>query len=290
MIIKNYQVFIYGIIISLYKLNEKSHESKIEILIIDDCPPISKMTSMIIDKKGYNNKYELSGEMGLKNINDKWCEKKNQYNIMLLDEAICIDKPNVELGGEAPEATPSDDKPFDDDEPFDAGVEADEETDPKKFIEQLTGKLGQSLRKYNEEQGQPDFDLEKFVVNSVLSATHTSEMDEDDKKDIIKKVNTAGNDESNDDGNSSDDNATDNGDNEFSGDDNGGDMGNDEFSGEEELEETVYENFFLDKPKKFPSLRLIVTNSFDICNSLLYFILFSLNLDSIKSPYCFSRA
>ena len=154
-----------------------------------------------------------------------------------------------DFGGDensAPEPAPSDDKPFDD-EPFDAGVEADEETDPKKFIEQLTGKLGQSLRKYNEEQGQPDFDLEKFVVNSVLSATHTSEMDEDDKKDIIKKVNTAGNDESNDDGNSSDDNATDNGDNEFGGDDNGGDMGSDDNGGEEDLEETVYENFFLDK-------------------------------------------
>ena len=157
-----------------------------------------------------------------------------------------------DFGGDensAPEPAPSDDKPFDD-KPFDAGVEADEETDPKKFIEQLTGKLGQSLRKYNEEQGQPDFDLEKFVVNSVLSATHTSEMDEDDKKDIIKKVNTAGNDESNDDGNSSNDNSTDDGSNEFGDDDNGGDMGNVDNGGEEDLEETVYENFFLDKPKK----------------------------------------
>jgi hypothetical protein len=83
------------------------------------------------------------------------------------------------------------DKPFDD-EPFDAGVEADEETDPKKFIEQLTGKLGQSLRKYTEEQGQPDFELEKFAINSLLSATHTSEMDAEDQKDIITKVRTAG--------------------------------------------------------------------------------------------------
>ena len=82
----------------------------------------------------------------------------------------------------------SNDKPFDD-EPFDAGVEADEESDPKKFIQQLTGKLGQSLRKYNEEQGQPDFELEKFAINSLLSATHTSEMDAEDQKDIINKVN-----------------------------------------------------------------------------------------------------
>lgn len=85
----------------------------------------------------------------------------------------------------------SSDKPFDD-EPFNAGVEADEESDPKKFIEQLTGKLGQSLRKYNEEQGQPDYELEKFAINSLLSATHTSQMDVEDQKDIIKKVKEGG--------------------------------------------------------------------------------------------------
>ena len=89
------------------------------------------------------------------------------------------------------EAPATDDKPFDD-EPFDAGVEADEESDPKKFIQQLTGKLGQSLRKYNEEQGQPDFELEKFAINSLLSATHTGEMDAEDQKDIINKVRKSG--------------------------------------------------------------------------------------------------
>jgi hypothetical protein len=105
----------------------------------------------------------------------------------------------MDFGGDAGEQDPSqapapegsNDMPFDK-EPFDAGVEADEESDPKKFIEQLTGKLGQSLRKYTEEQGQPDFELEKFAINSVLSATHTSEMDSEDQKDIIKKVKEAG--------------------------------------------------------------------------------------------------
>jgi hypothetical protein len=104
------------------------------------------------------------------------------------------------------------DKPFDD-EPFDAGVEADEESDPKKFIEQLTGKLGQSLRKYNEDQGEPDFELEKFAVNSLLSATHTGEMDAEDQKSIIKKVKTSGkgdgDEESADDSENTDDTETD---------------------------------------------------------------------------------
>ena len=86
---------------------------------------------------------------------------------------------------------PSNDKPFDD-EPFDAGVEADENSDPKKYIEQLTGKLGQSLRKYEDEQGSPDFELEKFAINSLLSATHTAKMNPEDQKDIIKKVKSSG--------------------------------------------------------------------------------------------------
>ena len=90
-----------------------------------------------------------------------------------------------------PEVSPTDDKPFDD-TPFDAGVEADEDTDPEKYIQQLSGKLGTTLRKYTEDKGQPDFDLEKFAINSVISATHTAEMDEEDQKDIIKKVKTSG--------------------------------------------------------------------------------------------------
>tara|TARA_Y100000389_G_C17443806_1_gene510334 strand:- start:915 stop:2321 length:1407 start_codon:yes stop_codon:yes gene_type:complete len=91
-----------------------------------------------------------------------------------------------------------DEKPFDD-EPFDAGVETDEDEDPEKFIQQLSGKLGTSLRKYNDERDSPDFDLEKYAINSVISATHTSEMDEEDQKDIIRKVKTSGADDDNDD-------------------------------------------------------------------------------------------
>ncbi len=93
---------------------------------------------------------------------------------------------------EAPaEEAPKSDKPFDD-TPFDAGVEADEETDPVKFIQQLSGKLGTTLRKYTDDKGAPDFDLEKYAINSVISATHTAEMPEDDQKDIIDKIRDAG--------------------------------------------------------------------------------------------------
>lgn len=98
------------------------------------------------------------------------------------------DSEGESFGGED---EPKDDKPFDD-EPFDAGVEADEDEDPKKYIQQLAGKIGQSLRDYEKELGNPDFELEKFVINSVISATNTSEMDKEDQEDIIKKVETSG--------------------------------------------------------------------------------------------------
>ena len=56
--------------------------------------------------------------------------------------------------------------PFDSN--FDAGVEADEDEDPKKFIQQLTGKLSQSLRSYNESLPTPDVDLSKYVAGMIL--------------------------------------------------------------------------------------------------------------------------
>ena len=165
---------------------------------------------------------------------------------------------DLDFGGETPtEPTPempeapADDKPFDK-EPFDAGIDVDEESDPKKFIEKLSGKIGQSLRDYTEKQGQPDFELEKFAINSLVSATHTSEMDEEDRNDIIKKINKAGeNDSENpdmDDDSNNDDFGNDNGDGD------GADFGGtSQDSGNEELDEIkIFENknIFLKQPKK----------------------------------------
>lgn len=50
---------------------------------------------------------------------------------------------------------------------FDPGVDTDENEDPKKFIQQLAGKLSQSLRKYNSQLPQPDVDLNKYVAGMV---------------------------------------------------------------------------------------------------------------------------
>ena len=95
---------------------------------------------------------------------------------------------NDEMGGEMPDAG-NEEMPTDFDSNFDAGVEADEETDPKRFIQQLTGKLSQSLSSYNNENGEPDTELGKYVLG-MLVKQGVKGMDEKDKKEIIKKINT----------------------------------------------------------------------------------------------------
>lgn len=98
------------------------------------------------------------------------------------DEAM--DDMNTNMGGDENQM------PSDFDSNFDAGVEADEETDPKRFIQQLTGKLSQSLNSYNNENGEPDTELGKYVLG-MLVKQGVKGMDETDKKEIIKKINTS---------------------------------------------------------------------------------------------------
>jgi hypothetical protein len=70
---------------------------------------------------------------------------------------------------------------------FDAGVEANEEEDPKKFIQQLTGKLSQSLQKYNDNNGQPDVELNKYVAGMITKQAMKG-LSENDAEEIIDKV------------------------------------------------------------------------------------------------------
>ena len=71
---------------------------------------------------------------------------------------------------------------------FDAGVEADEDTDPKKYIQQLTGKLSQTLQSFSTENGGADPELCKYVAN-MITVQAAKGLSEEDKKDVIKKIN-----------------------------------------------------------------------------------------------------
>ena len=71
-----------------------------------------------------------------------------------------------------------------DDEEVDVDLDAEEGDDNTKKIQKYTGKIGQMLRDMDE----VDSDLEKYVINSIISAMHLDEMDEGDKEDIIAKL------------------------------------------------------------------------------------------------------
>jgi len=94
--------------------------------------------------------------------------------------------PPMEMGAEQPgmgSGQGDEEMPFGN-EKFDAGV-GDEDADPKKYIEKLTGKLAQKLRDYN--GTEQDVDLNKFVINSLIPAA-IPQMDDTEAKDVIKKV------------------------------------------------------------------------------------------------------
>lgn len=88
--------------------------------------------------------------------------------------------PMNDMGGEQ-----GNDEQFDAD--FDAGVEADENSDPKRYIQQLAGKLSQSLRKYNESLPNPDVDLNKYVAGMANDAA-VEGLSPEDVEEIINKI------------------------------------------------------------------------------------------------------
>lgn len=96
---------------------------------------------------------------------------------------------NMDMGMEQNMSMQQPQQNFDAD--FDAGVEANEEEDPKKFIQQLTGKLSQSLRKYNGSLPKPDAELSKYVAGMILKQA-VEGLSKDDVADIIEKTDADG--------------------------------------------------------------------------------------------------
>ena len=63
------------------------------------------------------------------------------------------------------------------------GGEDDGDGDTKK-IQKLTGKIGQLLR----DKDEPDAELDKYVINSIISAINWEEIPDEDVEDIIAKI------------------------------------------------------------------------------------------------------
>ena len=79
--------------------------------------------------------------------------------------------------------------PFGDEESVEMDAEVEEEGDDEgdgytKKIQKLTGKIGQMLR----DKDEPDAELDKYVINSIISAINWEEIPDDDVEDIIAKI------------------------------------------------------------------------------------------------------
>ncbi len=86
----------------------------------------------------------------------------------------------------------SEDDPFADDEEggeVDMEVDVEEEGEDEgdgytKKIQKLTGKIGQMLR----DKDEPDAELDKYVINSIISAINWEDIPDEDVEDIIAKI------------------------------------------------------------------------------------------------------
>ena len=77
-------------------------------------------------------------------------------------------------------------------EPSDIGdedVDTDEEVGPMglKMIQKLTGKLSQKIRSFDKDKGMDSQDI-KYVINSIISAIDMKNLDDDDREEIVDKI------------------------------------------------------------------------------------------------------
>jgi len=94
------------------------------------------------------------------------------------------DEVDVDMGGDIADMDMEMDAEVDDMEMDTEEDDIESEDDTTKKVQKYTGKIGQMLRDMDE----ADPELEKYVINSIISALHFDEMDEGDKEDIIAKI------------------------------------------------------------------------------------------------------
>ena len=96
------------------------------------------------------------------------------------------------MGTEPTGVEPTDNEPMDsetmDTEIEDAEVGTEEEGPSSlKLIQKLTGKLSQRLRMFDKDKGMDSQDI-KYVINSIVSAINLSKLDDDDREEIVDKI------------------------------------------------------------------------------------------------------
>jgi hypothetical protein len=146
-------------------------------------------------------------------VEEQGCDKCGEKDCVCEDKEVITDEKEDDLDEQqkvlkvdspAAPAEPAMEEPVEDEVPDEMGMEdpmgdmgmeepsmeepmddeGDDETDPTKKIQKMTGKIGQMMRDMDE----PDVDLEKYVINSVISAMHLDLFSEEDVEDIISKL------------------------------------------------------------------------------------------------------
>jgi hypothetical protein len=167
-----------------------------------------------------NRKYYRSYSQALKRMNllagelNRLTENEEEVSMFSLEEQKKFtlklpNKPESQMDVPAPELPADDmdvdmdaemdmDLPMGDEEvSMDAEVDApdmgmepeagaEEEVD-FKVIQKLTGKLGQKIRTMNDSVGMTSEDV-KYVLNSILSALDLEKLDDEDREDVIAKI------------------------------------------------------------------------------------------------------
>jgi len=77
------------------------------------------------------------------------------------------------------------DMDVDDDMGDEESFDGEEQTPSVKSIQKLTGKLGQKMREFEDDM---DSDMIKYVLNSIISAVDLELLDEDDRDDIMNRL------------------------------------------------------------------------------------------------------
>ena len=164
-----------------------------------------------------NRKYYKSYSQALKRMNllagelNRLTENKDEVSLFTLEEQkkFTLKLPNKPEPAPAPEA-PADDIEMDMDAEMDmelptgdeevsmdaemdapemdmAPEEGAEEEVDFRVIQKLTGKLGQKIRTMNDSVGMTSEDV-KYVLNSILSALDLEKLDDEDREDVIAKI------------------------------------------------------------------------------------------------------
>lgn len=183
---------------NLLKENQKQKKNKVdyieEICDIDETNyklkidvPSDKQTKNNYNKRTTNNN-DFDEFFDKKNVDSKDISS-DENELKTNNDELDDDNENLDF---EPNNEDADDVDDDENINLDSDDENDDDEDLEKKIQRLTGKLGQALRDYSKETDEIDFKLEKFVLNSIISATHTGQMKQSDLNSIIKKLKSSG--------------------------------------------------------------------------------------------------